>query len=816
MSSYTWICLIVAFLQLRSPPVLPALHQLPYKIPKADGTVGDFADNLKKIEGYGAKNKSSEADLLFQFFRFYAHEFDYDKHVLSVRGGKLMTKAEKKWNYALNNQLCVEEPFNVSRNLGNTADEYSFRGLHLELRRAFDLISQAKLEEACEQFVFPKEEERVWSRPAPQPRPVLLRSSSQSHSGRGGRGNHRGGRHNNNNNYRGGGNGGGNGNSNRRSSSSVPAYDANMFMQPVNMAQDMMWYQSPQIQFQYAQQDLMTQMAYQESLRQFYAQSPAFAMHQNMGQQRVSTSSSSGQQSTDRSRTNSFDTAPTSAPLRPDLYAVYSMSLGHGFYPPSNTGYGTYPSSPIAGAGSSPDFRRSLQRSGAGSDAGGQTSSSAMRSQSQPASRSVSAAQLPGMYPLGIQQVQPPFLVNKGSNGTHIPSFISDDMDFDETPKASADSPASEDNKSQSFFPPRSASPVKSNNTGVAASGNIAFGDITSHATNTSSSGRPPVEQTSQATLDKRTRKSSRSPSPLGHSRAFSVGTASASAPLPSAPFSGSQSRTMNRPLVVNGSGLKPAVTSENSNVHTAEPFTSHEASLPMMMNGLNIQTPYFTQKSQATVNGSQDTVKPDVQAKGQRNGNQPTPVSGPRTGPRPVTEDASFRDRIAMMNGPYYAAVAGQRHDSANGEKLAQVSTQQRLANRQQQGGIIAPLDLAGTESKPKGLDMAHLSPVLETRTPSPAKNRSAVESFKLNGKKLGDRRDETKTDGHQLPKGQKGQTSGAPFSTTPRGNGHIRAAKSEGDGGWQKAGKGKKKSQVQPTLAEQPPKYGSERKGG
>ena len=101
LSSYTWICLIIAFLQLRNPPVLPALHQMPYKMPKADGTFGDFADNMKKIKGFGNKNKSSVAELLFQFFRFYAHEFDYDKHVLSVRFGKLVTKTEKRWNYEI-------------------------------------------------------------------------------------------------------------------------------------------------------------------------------------------------------------------------------------------------------------------------------------------------------------------------------------------------------------------------------------------------------------------------------------------------------------------------------------------------------------------------------------------------------------------------------------------------------------------------------------------------------------------------------------------------------------------------------------------
>jgi hypothetical protein len=82
-----------------------------------------------------------------------------------------------------NNRLCVEEPFNLTRNLGNTADDTSFRGLHLELRRAFSLIAEAKLKDCCEQFVFPAEEERIWEKPPPQPRPVLSRSASQSGRG---------------------------------------------------------------------------------------------------------------------------------------------------------------------------------------------------------------------------------------------------------------------------------------------------------------------------------------------------------------------------------------------------------------------------------------------------------------------------------------------------------------------------------------------------------------------------------------------------------------------------------------------------------
>ncbi|OAA70345.1 PAP/25A-associated-like protein [Cordyceps fumosorosea ARSEF 2679] len=764
---------------LRNPAVLPALHQLPYKLKKPDGSVGDFADNMKKIKGYGNKNKSSEAELLFQFFRFYAHEFDYDKHVLSVRLGRLLTKSDKKWNYSLNNQLCVEEPFNTSRNLGNTADEFSFRGLHLELRRAFDLISQGKLPEACEQFVFPKEEERVWSRPAPQPRPVLLRSSSQSHSGRGGRGNHRGNRHNNN--FRGGGG------SNRRASSSIPAtYDNTMFIPPVNMAQDLSWYQNAQFPFQYTQQDLVSQMAYHQQYH-ILANSPVFLQHQNMAQQqqRMSGSSSSGQQSSDRSRTNSFDTAPTSAPIRPEIYAMYNMGLGHTFYQPVAQGYGTYPSSPVTTSHSTQDFRRSLHRSATAE--AGSASSSSLRSQSQPASRSQAQAtpQLPASYSMTGHPSASPSFYAKSANGVAIPSFISDDTDFDETPKATTESPTSDDAQSGGFFMARSVSPGKQRASQQTVPSGIAFGDMASAGTGPR---RPSTDQLPQTLLDRRMRRASRSPSPLGHARAHSIGTSSA--PLPSAPFPGNQDKDNSRPLVVNGSGGKAA----NYNAPAFVP--NQEFAPPIGLgfeNALQIQPPAInlhlgTHPASAGLMGTvpmnllQD-FSPVVNGSG-------------RSSTLPPADDTSFRERIASMH-PYYPGFASLPQDGDN-----------RLNK--------APM-----------MDMAHLSPVYETRTPSPTMHRKsdsgAAHDMPLRPRHGGgtDAKKSPVTDKH--PAGQESQKGkslkpnpAAQRSNPPRENGHVRGAKSENDGGWQKAGRRKKAPSGLNVSSEQPPKHESERKGG
>jgi hypothetical protein len=842
-------------LQLRNPAVLPSLHQLPHKTTKPDGAVSDFADNLKKIKGFGNKNKSTEAELLFQFFRFYAHEFDYDKHVLSVRQGKLITKQEKKWHYAMNNQLCVEEPFNTSRNLGNTADEYSFRGLHLELRRAFDLISAAKLEEACEQYVYPKEEERVWSRPASQPRPALLRSSSQTNpSGRGGRGGHRGGRHSNNYHRTGGSN-------NRRSSATTPTYDPNMFVQPVNvnMQQDMSWFAAAaaaaagnQYPFPFAQQDLM-QMAYQESMRQqlhhLYAQqqSPAFMTHQGMGQQRMSPNTgSSGQQSaTDRSRTNSFDTAPIGATLRPDLYALYGMGINQQFYAQTATGYGTYPSSPVTSNGMGQEFRRPLQRSTVTSDNGISASSSSLRSQSQPASRSPSTTHSRTAYTPGAGPSSVPGYAPRHMNGVTIPSFISDDADHDS--KASSDSPQSEESRSNNgLLGARGSSPSQQtlSQSHSPTTNGIAFGDVV----NQSSSPRRrrlSTDQLPQTILDRRMRRTSRSPSPLDHSRAFATGTIPSS-PLGPAPFPGVGGQAQNknlatRPLIVNGSGLKTSMTAA-SNQGQKDSLAPEECAMAKIDNALHINTAASANGTNAVdaPPSSQPSLAPAPSLPAVVADRPPVIVNGSNSKLAiPSTEDASFRDRIAMMNS-YQTNSYGMPQDvlQANGMTRLPSSTKQRLMSRQTQNGVIAPLDLAIADHR-KGMvaEIAHLSPVYETQTSSPTALRKPDVSTAVTGKAAHEKadakatREETtkpviKSEEKLQParEGQKSSKTQKPTAqnqrnNTPRENGHVRGAKSESDGGWQKAGKGKKKGSsglAQATHAEQLPKSDSERKGG
>ena len=166
------------FLQTRNPPILPALHQMPHSTYVAnDGTESGFSDNTDTVKGFGKENKETIGQLLFHFFRRYAHEFVYDQSVISVRHGRLLSRKEKRWDHASKEgqwRLCIEEPFNTTRNLGNSVDHTAFRGIHLELRRAFDLLADGgQLDKFYEQYEFPPEEKGLFKKPAPGPRAVL-------------------------------------------------------------------------------------------------------------------------------------------------------------------------------------------------------------------------------------------------------------------------------------------------------------------------------------------------------------------------------------------------------------------------------------------------------------------------------------------------------------------------------------------------------------------------------------------------------------------------------------------------------------------
>ena len=381
LSSYTWICLILNFLQTRNPPILPSLHKKPHlRGAGADGKIAEFDDDIDTLRGFGHSNSETLGELLFNFFRRYAYDLDYERNVVSVREARLISKEDKRWHLMQNNRLCVEEPFNTERNLGNTADDTSFRGIHLELRRAFDLVKEAKLTECLEQYIFPTTEERIWEKPAQKPPPVLSRSRSQSQSSRGNRGGYsnRGGRHSNHHRA---------GQSTRRASSAAAM---NKFASPQIALQGLSGrdYLSQDQLPPYAQYERLRLhdhlfseyqflQAREHELRLVQAQAQLNAQLQAQG----STSSPSVPQQTSRDQSQRATTTNRQVSLTAPMHS------GQYFYPfaypqvpgtPQHSVH-TQPSSPSMKPAQS-DLRRSVHRSSAGDN-----SSANSRSHSQPA-----------------------------------------------------------------------------------------------------------------------------------------------------------------------------------------------------------------------------------------------------------------------------------------------------------------------------------------------------------------------------------------------------------------------------------------------
>ncbi|ORX45754.1 hypothetical protein BCR36DRAFT_414350 [Piromyces finnis] len=164
LSSYCWVNMAINFLQQRKPPILPCLHELNKESLKEnkifiDGVDCSFYHDLDTLKSFSFSNKESLADLFYGFFKVYGEDFNYKKDVVSVRKGTYIKKIEKGWDLdskktrLRNNYFCVEEPFNPSRNLANSADHSSVSGIRDEFIRALNTLKKdGDVERVFEQY----------------------------------------------------------------------------------------------------------------------------------------------------------------------------------------------------------------------------------------------------------------------------------------------------------------------------------------------------------------------------------------------------------------------------------------------------------------------------------------------------------------------------------------------------------------------------------------------------------------------------------------------------------------------------------------
>ncbi|CAM6059569.1 unnamed protein product [Sphagnum tenellum] len=146
LSSYAYVLMCIHFLQQRKPAILPCLQEMQ---PTYEVVVGKikcaYFDQVDKLKSFGEWNKELVGTLLMGFFDYWAFHHDYNRSVISVRTGGFLSKEEKDWTRRIGNErhlICIEDPFEVSHDLGRVVDRHSIRVLRDEFNRAAKILRQ--------------------------------------------------------------------------------------------------------------------------------------------------------------------------------------------------------------------------------------------------------------------------------------------------------------------------------------------------------------------------------------------------------------------------------------------------------------------------------------------------------------------------------------------------------------------------------------------------------------------------------------------------------------------------------------------------
>lgn len=148
LSSYCYVLMCIHLLQSRSPPVLPVLQQLPHTFQKqVDTWECSYCDATQVLSGFGQGNQESLAALVWAFFDYWAWKHDYANGVVSIRTGGVLSKDSKGWTKKIGTErhlLSVEDPFELSHDLGRTVDRDTRSVMRKEFMRAASILRDSE------------------------------------------------------------------------------------------------------------------------------------------------------------------------------------------------------------------------------------------------------------------------------------------------------------------------------------------------------------------------------------------------------------------------------------------------------------------------------------------------------------------------------------------------------------------------------------------------------------------------------------------------------------------------------------------------
>ncbi|KAG2549634.1 hypothetical protein PVAP13_9KG275900 [Panicum virgatum] len=142
LSSYAYVIMCIHLLQLRR--ILPCLQEMEatYFVTVDQNSCAYF-DQVDKLNNYGGHSRDTLSRLLWAFFHYWAYEHDYTRDVISICTGRIISKERKDWTRRVGNDrhlICIEDPFELSHDLGRVVDKFTIKILREEFERAANIL----------------------------------------------------------------------------------------------------------------------------------------------------------------------------------------------------------------------------------------------------------------------------------------------------------------------------------------------------------------------------------------------------------------------------------------------------------------------------------------------------------------------------------------------------------------------------------------------------------------------------------------------------------------------------------------------------
>jgi terminal uridylyltransferase len=170
LSSYGYLLCLIHFLQIQG--LVPDLQSLPptwdphnYQVDAppvrmephpVEGVLCNtyFYDavrnhnGLQKLRNFSSQNKQSLGELIMEFFRYFAYDFDYRRDIVSIRrlhGNSVFTKLSKMESscWGSHERLSIEDPFETWYDVAHVLKNPQMTFIRAEFLRAYTLMYNA-------------------------------------------------------------------------------------------------------------------------------------------------------------------------------------------------------------------------------------------------------------------------------------------------------------------------------------------------------------------------------------------------------------------------------------------------------------------------------------------------------------------------------------------------------------------------------------------------------------------------------------------------------------------------------------------------